>query len=81
MSEIKNELEKKGIHTARIPYIDLAFWDVFLTLIGAVILTVISKQRNNIIYYLLTFIILIIVGIYTHKLFRIDTQLNRYLHI
>lgn len=66
---------KKGIHSYRI--FDIAIADVIQTIIGAIIFYYISKflKWNINFYYILAS--LFIIGIISHKLFCVDTTINR----
>jgi len=62
---------RKGVHALRIPLLDIALFDTALTAIAAFAL---SRLFNT--SFLLTFIVLLIVGIAVHRAFCVDTRLN-----
>ena len=64
-----------GIHKLRIPIVDLAFWDVLMTLIAAF---AISRFVPRV--HLATWIlILFVLGIVVHAMLGIQTRLNCFL--
>lgn len=65
-----------GIHALRIPFVDLAFWDVFLTLVaGVVIWKLLEKKMPLVVVWLILFVI----AICTHRVLGIPTRLNQFL--
>jgi len=65
----------KGVHSYRIPLIDVALVDVICTIIGAYLL---SKLFNNIPFMHMLFF-LFMLGIFLHKLFCVETKINNLL--
>lgn len=64
----------EDVHAYRIPIINLAVVDVAVTVAAAY---GISKYYN--ISFCVMIIILFIIGIVSHKIFCVDTQLNKYI--
>lgn len=69
-------LPRCGFHSLRIPWIDLAFWDVFGTILVAAGLAFWFKKS-----FFIILIALVFLGIFVHWLLRIPTQLNQYMHV
>lgn len=60
----------KGVHSYRI--LDLAIADIIMTIIGAIIISLIFK-----INLFLTLIFLFLLGIVLHRLFCVNTTINK----
>ena len=65
---------REGIHAARIPIIDLAFWDTALTIL---VIFIASRLGNY--NFVILFIVIFLSGIIAHKLFCVNTKLNSYI--
>lgn len=61
---------KQGVHSYRI--LDLAIADIIMTIIGAIIISLIFK-----INFFLTLIFLFLLGIILHRLFCVNTTINK----
>lgn len=61
---------KQGVHSYRI--LDLAFVDIIMTIIGAIIISLVFK-----INLFLTLIFLFLLGIVLHRLFCVNTTINK----
>ena len=61
---------KQGVHSYRI--LDLAIADIIMTIIGAIIISAIFK-----INFFLTLIFLFLLGIVLHRLFCVNTTINK----
>lgn len=61
---------KEGIHALR--FCGLAFWDLFLTLVFVIVFSYVTKYNP---YYV--FAITFGLGIVLHKLFSVDTTINK----
>lgn len=61
---------KQGVHSYRI--LDLAIADIIMTIIGAIIISLILK-----INLFLTLIFLFLLGIILHRLFCVNTTINK----
>lgn len=61
---------KQGVHSYRI--LDLAIADIIMTIIGAIIISLILK-----INFFLTLIFLFLLGIILHRLFCVNTTINK----
>jgi len=61
---------KQGVHSYRI--LDLAIADIIMTIIGAIIISLIFK-----INFFLTLIFLFLLGIVLHRLFCVNTTINK----
>ncbi len=64
---------KKGIHSYRI--YDIAVLDVLVTVLIGVAISYFTKKN-----LFLVLIILFLLGIYVHKLFCVETTINKLLH-
>lgn len=62
---------KKGVHATRIPIIDIAFNDFILTFIAGVII--------GFLFHPLWFFFPFILGIILHRLFCVNTTINKFL--
>ena len=64
-----------GIHSKRIPFINLAFYDVLFTLIGAIIIAWLNNKLTikTTMYYTL---ILWALGIFLHLIFCVKTPIT-----
>lgn len=60
----------QGVHSYRI--LDLAIADIIMTIIGAIIISLIFK-----INFFLTLIFLFLLGIVLHRLFCVNTTINK----
>jgi len=65
---------REGSHSYRIPVVDLAFVDVFLTILASVAIG--SYFKYNI---FVVFIMLMIVAIVLHKAFCVETTINKFI--
>lgn len=63
---------REGVHSHRIPYIDIASVDFFGTIIIAIIIAILGGYS-----IIKTTIYSFILGIILHKLFCVDTKLNK----
>ena len=63
---------KEGIHSYRL--FNIAIMDLIFTIIGSFILSYIFKKP-----FFLIFIIIFLLGIFLHKIFCVDTTINRLL--
>ena len=63
---------KEGIHSYRLFNIDIM--DLIFTIIGSFILSYIFKKP-----FFLIFIIIFLLGVFLHKIFCVDTTINRLL--
>lgn len=61
---------KEGVHSYRI--LDLAIVDIIMTIIGAITITLIFK-----INFFLILIFLFLLGIFLHRLFCVNTTINK----
>jgi hypothetical protein len=61
---------KQGVHSYRI--LDLAIADIIMTIIGAIIISLIFK-----INFFLTLIFLFLLGIVLHRFFCVNTTINK----
>jgi hypothetical protein len=64
----------KGIHAARDPIFNTAINDVVMTILGAYL---ISKAFNYTFYFVL--IILFLLGIFLHRIFCVETTIDKFL--
>lgn len=70
---------RTGIHSTRIPGIDLALFDVLPTIILAFVIWLIATNRKSYIKLLLITVLLFIFAVLVHYIFCVDTQLNKYI--
>lgn len=63
---------KEGIHSYRL--FNIAIMDLIFTIIGSFILSYIFKKP-----FFLIFIIIFLLGVFLHKIFCVDTTINRLL--
>jgi uncharacterized membrane protein len=64
----------EGVHASRTPVLDLAFNDVFMTIIaGIIIATLFGFNKKN------TVIVLFLLGILLHRLFCVRTTVDKFL--
>lgn len=66
----------EGMHKYRIPIINLGAVDVASTAVGALAINYLFFPEHS---FWLVFAIVIIIGIFVHKAFCVDTQLNKYI--
>lgn len=67
-------LPKQGIHKLRIPYVDLAFYDVLATFLLAYAISKLTKKN-----YWEILVIVFLVSVVLHQLFCVSTTVNKYL--
>lgn len=64
----------RGFHKTRIPFIDIALWDTIGTI--AIIIFIIKLTEVN---WLVITLLVLLITIFTHSLFCVETKLNKYL--
>ena len=64
-------IPRQGIHSTRIPYLDLALWDVLGTLMLIVLVSYFLKYSLLSVTLCTTLLFIIV-----HKIFCVDTKLN-----
>lgn len=73
---------KTGIHSLRIPVIDVGFWDVFSTILLGLFFALLSiflfktNVKNTLI---ISQIFVFLLGIFVHRLFCVRTQVDKLL--
>ena len=73
-------IPRQGFHKNRIPGIDIALNDTLVTIgVGLFISILISIifKKNFIIIFIINFLILFIIGIGVHRLFCVNTTINK----
>lgn len=66
----------EGVHSIRIPIIDLAFIDVFFTVIAAYIISKYFEYN-----FVCTLLFLFLLAIFIHYIFCVNTRLNVFLNL
>ena len=61
-------------HKTRIPFIDLALSDTFMTILGAYIASIVFKQS-----FLLVLFVVVMIGIIAHRAFCVRTTVDKLL--
>ena len=73
-------IPNQGFHTNRIPYLDVALNDTLATIGGSIILSLIIKYfspTNFLIIFIACTIFLFATGIIIHRIFCVNTTLNK----
>ena len=65
---------REGIHAARIPYVDLAFNDIGITVFGSIILAILFGWHP-----FNTVVVVFLLGILIHRLFCVRTTIDKLL--
>jgi hypothetical protein len=65
---------RTGLHSYRIPIIDLAVIDLVLTVVGAWLLSKVLDKS-----FIVVLVVLLLLGVLFHASFCVDTQLNSYI--
>ena len=65
---------REGIHASRIPYLDLAANDVYMTILLAAIIAVLFKKK-----FICVVLILFLISILSHRIFKVNTTINKFI--
>ena len=66
---------KEGVHRFTIPILNIAFIDTILVVLAAWLLTFYFKKTH----FLIIFLVLMVIGVLSHKIFCVNTRLNIFL--
>lgn len=74
--------ERSGVHSWRLPFFDIAVVDLMLTLLVAVLVQsnfkILDKSKFKLDWQVFrVFVILMICGIFVHRLFCVNTTINK----
>ena len=70
------KIPRDGIHALRIPYIDVAFWDTFLTIVVTVFVVLIFDKSASMLSIASCVALMFMIGAIVHRIIGIETKMS-----